>query len=111
MVGTVVDLVDLRFSCSCLRWPFAVGIEGKRCLEMSSVVRPGHVRKLPLRMAVMKDDLVGQPAAVWIYVANSAFVLSYRSTALREAVERDGGDVCGADDCDDEMFTSQRPLL
>ena len=44
-------------------------------------------------------------------MANSVFVLSYRSTALREAVERDGGDVCGADDCDDEMFTSQRPLL
>lgn len=50
MVEAGEDLVVRRF----LLFLFTK-IEGKRCLEMSSVVRPGHVRKLPLQMAVRSN--------------------------------------------------------
>ena len=58
--------MDRRFCCFCFsKYPLAVGIEGRRCLEMSSGVSPGQVRKLPFLIAAMKEDLVGQPAAAW----------------------------------------------
>ena len=37
--------VDLTFFRSNLAWPFAVARLFGRCLDISSVVRPGHVEK------------------------------------------------------------------
>ena len=42
-----------------------VGMEGSRCLEIRFDVRPGHLTKLPLLIALIKVDFVGHPAAAW----------------------------------------------
>ena len=46
--------VDLMFFRASLAWPFAVARLFGRCLAISSAVRPGHVEKFPLLIAVIK---------------------------------------------------------
>ena len=45
--------VDLIFFRERLAWPFAVARFFGRCLYISSAVRPGHVEKFPLLIAVI----------------------------------------------------------
>ena len=46
-----------------LAWPFAFIKLFGRCLAISSAVRPGHVEKFPLLIAVIKVLGIGQKAA------------------------------------------------
>ena len=50
---TVVGMVfvEQRFFCSCFKWPFGVGIEVDRCLEIILIVRPVHLIKSPFFIA------------------------------------------------------------
>ena len=57
--------VDLTYFLASLAWHFAVaGIFGM-FLNISSSVRPGHVKKFPLLIAVLKVLGTGQKSARW----------------------------------------------
>ena len=57
--------VDLTFFRASLAWPFAVARLFGGLLDISSDVRPGHVDKFPLLIAVIKLLGTGQKAARW----------------------------------------------
>ena len=62
--GYNVALAEWQFWVSCFTCTFIVRIERGKLLEISWAVRTGQVVKLPLLIAEMKVDLVGQSAAV-----------------------------------------------
>ena len=51
--------VDLKFYRESLAQPFAVARILGRCLDISSAVRPGHVEKFPLLIAVINVPWTG----------------------------------------------------
>ena len=55
--------VDLNVFWASLAWPFAVARLFLRCFAISSDVRPGHVKKFSLLIAVIKVLGAGQKAA------------------------------------------------
>ena len=55
--------VDLTFFRASFAWTFAAARLSGRCLAISSAVRPGHVEKFPLLIAVIKVLGTGQKAA------------------------------------------------
>ena len=57
--------IDLTFFLASLAWPFSVARLFGRCLDIRSAVRPGHVEKFLLFIAVIKVLGTGQKAARW----------------------------------------------
>ena len=51
--------------------PIDVFIEGGKYLVINSVVSPGHVKKNPFRMALMKVDVVEKPEIACNFMASS----------------------------------------
>ena len=66
--GGVVE----RMPClvRCIR-PIIVGIDGSRCFQINSLLRPGQVEKNPLSMALQNVLIGGYPAVAWRNVARS----------------------------------------
>ena len=59
-VGWVVVFVVLRMCWRVFRmWPFAVGMEGGRCLLTRLVVKPGKVVRNPLMIALVHVVVTG----------------------------------------------------
>ena len=53
---------DQAFFRASLAWPFSVARLFGRCFSISSAVRPGHVEKFPLLIAVIKVLGTGKKA-------------------------------------------------
>ena len=84
-----VEVFVLYSPCfSCLRWPFDVAIEGRRCFWMSGLFKPGHVVKWLLFIALMKVDLTGLKHAAWRNLARSSFVCCLRMMTFNRCLSR-----------------------
>ena len=57
--------IDLTFFRARLAWHFSVARLFGMFLDISSAVKPGHVEKFPLLIAVIKVLGTGQKAARW----------------------------------------------
>ena len=61
-VGSCGRVDRKPFFRASFAWPFAVARLVGRCFAISSAVRPGHVEKFPLLIAVIKVLGTGQKA-------------------------------------------------
>ena len=58
-----ISFVDRRLCRSWRIWPAFVDVDGGKCLVIKEDVRPGHLRKKLLSMALMNVSGVGEKTA------------------------------------------------
>jgi hypothetical protein len=74
-LGGWLSLVDRRFFRVALRCPFAVARDLGKNLRTASEVRPGHVAKKLLSMALVQVEMEGLKQARWRNSMRFVFVV------------------------------------